>query len=43
MGNLGWAAGDHIRIKLERDADNGSDNLAADYGVTIFEIEIPRA
>jgi len=43
VANLGWAAGDHIRFKVARDANNASDNLVGDYGLTMFKIIIPRA
>jgi len=42
VANLGWAAGDQVRIKLSRIAPSGT-NLAADYGITDFVISIPRA
>ena len=43
VSNLGWSANDFCRFKLTRDADNGSDDLTGDYGVILFEIDIPRA
>lgn len=32
------AAGDYVRLRLNRDADNGSDNFAADAYVTLVEL-----
>lgn len=32
------AAGDYVRLALNRDADNGSDNFAADAYVTLVEL-----
>lgn len=32
------AAGDYVRISVARDADNGSDNFAADAYVTLVEL-----
>jgi hypothetical protein len=43
VANLGWSANDQCRFYLTRDADNGSDTLSGDFGVTLFEIDIPRA
>ncbi len=42
IANLGWAAGDHVRIKLSRTAPS-VNNLVGDYGVTHFRLKIPRA
>lgn len=32
------AAGDYVRVRLNRDADNGSDNFAADAYVSLVEL-----
>jgi hypothetical protein len=40
---LGWAANDWVYFQVCRDADNGSDNLAADAYLHTFCLEIPRA
>ena len=43
VSNLGWAAGDHVRVKLLRKADDVEDDLVGDYGVTHFRIRVPRS
>lgn len=43
LANLGWAANDDINISFCRDANNGSDTMAADARVIGFGVEIPRA
>jgi len=43
VSNLGWAANDQVQGWLMKDADNGSDTLASDDGVTGFGIIIPRS
>lgn len=40
--NLGWTAGDQVRIKLSR-IDASANDLAGDFGITHFRIRIPRA
>lgn len=40
LTTTGWAASDLLQIKLNRDADNGSDNLAADALVLQCFLEI---
>lgn len=42
VANLGWAAGDKIRIKLSR-IDASADDLAGDYALTNFRAKCPRA
>lgn len=42
VSNLGWTAGDQVRIKLSRTAPS-ADNLSGDYGLTHFRISVPRA
>jgi hypothetical protein len=42
VANLGWTAGDQVRIKITRDASNVLDTLVDDFGLTMFEIDIPR-
>ena len=41
--NLGWAASDHIRVKLSRCAVDDGTTVVGDYGVTHFRIRIPIA
>ena len=43
VATLGWAVDDFVRIKLERDAADGSDDLVGDYGMILFRLKIPRA
>lgn len=43
FANLGWAANDKVRIKLERDADAAADTLETDFNWTSFAVIIPRA
>jgi len=43
VSNLGWSANDYCRFQLERDAENVLDTLSGDYGVILFEINIPRS
>jgi len=38
--NLGWAAGDHVRLKLSRIAPSGT-NLTGDYCMVHFRMKIP--
>jgi hypothetical protein len=40
--NLGWSAGDHVRIKLGRTAASANE-LSGDYYLTHFRISVPRA
>jgi hypothetical protein len=40
--NLGWGAGEFVRVKLSRVAPSGT-NLSGDWGLTHFRIRIPRA
>lgn len=40
LTTTGWAAGDLIQIKLNRDADNGSDNLTGDAKVLQCFLEL---
>lgn len=42
LANLGWAAGDLVRIKLSRVAPEGN-NLVGDYLVRSVSVVIPRA
>lgn len=38
---MGWAANDHVRIRLYRDANNGSDTMPYDFRLTHFRMKIP--
>ena len=40
VSNLGWAANDHLRIKLARTAPSAND-LVGNYNHTLFRIEYP--
>ncbi len=42
VATLGWAADDHVRIKLGRTAPS-VNNLPGDWGLTHFRLKIPRA
>lgn len=42
VANLGWAANDHIRIKLSRIAPSEA-NLSGDWCLTHFRIRMPRS
>ena len=41
VANLGWAAKDHIRIKLSRCAIDDGTKVSGDYGVCNLKIRIP--
>jgi hypothetical protein len=41
--NLSWSANDEMRIKLTRTAVSSGTTVSGDYGVTKFNIRIPRA
>lgn len=41
VATLGWSGNDQIRFKLTRDANNGSDTLSGDFGLTYFRIILP--
>lgn len=42
ISNLGWAAGDLVRMKVSRTATSGT-NLSGDWGLVLFVISIPRS
>jgi hypothetical protein len=42
VANLGWTAGEFVRIKIGRTAPTGTA-LVGDWGLTHFRIKIPRA
>ena len=43
VSNLGWSANDFCRFQLSRIAIDDGTPVSGDYGVTYFEINIPRA
>lgn len=41
VANLGWAAKNHVRIKLTRN-NSVASNLVGHFGFTLFHVQIPR-
>lgn len=41
LATLGWAANDHVRVKLSRSAPT-TQNQSGDFGLTHFRVRIPR-